>query len=122
MATLPLLGETDNALRHATIRRLSEFATSWEALATALQQNDPSIATLDRVAPALSSVCDEASWQVCGIAWMQKAKNINWMSLWDPEAHRVHNDFKLGEGRTKLTALRTLQNFTTSDPSTSTGR
>ena len=28
------------------------------SLATVLQQNDLSIATLDRVAPALSSVCD----------------------------------------------------------------
>ena len=37
--------ETDNALRHATMRRLSEFVVSWEALATKLQQNDPSIAT-----------------------------------------------------------------------------
>ena len=85
MATLQSLRETDDALRH----RLSEFVVSWEALATALQQNDLSVATLDSVASALSSVCDRSSWQVCGTAWLQKAEEMNWVSLRDLAAHRV---------------------------------
>ena len=97
----------------------------WEALATALQQNDLSIATLDHVAPVLSSVFDRASQHVCGVAWLQKGKDMNWVSLWDPRAHRVHKDFKEGVGRAKLAAVMyvttTFLNFT-SGPVKSTGR
>ena len=119
-----VLEEKDNALRHATMRMLSELEVSWEAFGMALQEVDLRIATLDRVAPAVSSVCDQASWQVCGIAWLQKAKDVDWVSWWDLAAHRVHNDFKVGVGRAKpaavMYATTTLLNFT-SGPSKSSG-
>ena len=93
MASLMTCRENDNALRHTLQRRLHSFVPQWDKLDEALASQTLTIDLLNKICPILSTVEDQASWQVCSGSFLKRVQGVNLVNLWDPAAHRVHNDW-----------------------------
>jgi hypothetical protein len=97
-ASLMWMYESDNALFHAVQRRLDSFTLELDKLKLAIDSAPVTLRLLEKFAPILGSVMDQASWQVCAASFLKYDKNVNLVTLWDPAAHRIHNDWKLSAG------------------------
>ena len=117
--------ETDNAMKQSVQRRLDSLVIDLPRIKDLLDEGQLTFAALDNSAPILSACTDQASYQTSASSFLKYAKDVNLFNLWDPAAHRVHNDWKLAMSDARLTATvyctTTLFNFITG-PAKSAGR
>lgn len=125
LASLTWIRELDNAIRNSIKRRLHEFVLDIEKVLKLLADDTFTLAELNLVAPFLSCVLDQAPWQTCGASFLRFDLGVLMICHWDPGAHRVHNDFKMGVKYAKLQSTvyltTTLLTFITG-PTKSAGR
>ena len=124
LASLDFIREIDNAMRHSLNRRQHDFQVDKAAILRKADEGSITAHDLMKLAPFISVTSDQASWQVCASHFM-KWKGVNMVTLWDPAAHRIHNDWKLSVADAKLKSVilrsTTLFNFVLG-PSMTKGR
>ena len=122
-ASLDWIREFDNALRHGARRRWSDFELDLARFKDALAIL--TVELLFREAPFIASTLDQAPWQMCSSWFLRYHLHINFVPLWDPGAHRIHNDYKAAIRfaglQSKVYCCSTLFNFITG-PSSSRGK
>jgi hypothetical protein len=96
MATLISMREADNAMYNTFRRRYHDFVADYINLAKALDSNTLTFELLNTLAPILTKMEDQAPWQICEASFLKYVMDVNCVSLHDPAAHRMHNDWTDG--------------------------
>ena len=124
-ASLDWIRSVDNALRQSIRRRLHSFRVDFDRLDKLLASGELTLAPLRDIAPTLAGVYDQAPWQVCASYFLRYELEVNLVPLWDPGAHRIHNDWKgaISDSKLKSTVYRATTLFNlVSGPTQSKGK